>query len=173
MLTQFFTVYRKVLRVEFEEYSSLFVITDVHVSSESDRRGYHGTVLLTPSALYLYDQELSDIRMAFACNEIDLRLDQDTPHLICIEKRDIQKSASYCYSNLTDVDGRTKENSNDSSKDSPNPRSSPTSFNFPFLIQMNPRYASLILSQFQYQKDLIEEKMSSELEVLDISAFNT
>ena len=162
-------LHRTVIRVEFEEYANLFVITDVHISSASDQLGYSGAIILTPSAFYLYDRDSNNIRMAFACNEINLRLDEDGPYLIHLDKRDKQQGNGYCFNKIANMKDDDIRSSLESSKDSATSQSSATDFSYPISLQMHPRYTKLLLSQFFYQKDLIEEKMNNEM--LEIASF--
>lgn len=154
---------RKVIRVEFEEYTDLFVITDVHISFASDQSEYDGAVILTRSAFYLYDVCSNNIRMAFACNEINLRLDEDAPYMIYLEKRDKQCEDTYCFDQIgvknDDSEGSRGSSRNDSSAS----HSINTDSGYPVSLQMHPRYTALLLSEFTHQRDLIEERIDEAM----------
>ena len=168
-LISLFLSTRKVIRVEFEEYANLFVITDVNISFGSDQNGYDGAVILTTSAFYLYDMNLNNIRMAFACNDINLKLDQSTPYLIYLEKDDRHRETGYCVSQMPEVKADDSQCNRETSKSSANSQSTLIDVSYPITLQMHPTYAKLLLSQFSYQKDLSEEKISKE--ALEIASF--
>ena len=154
--------------MEFEEYANLFVITDVNISFASDQDGYYGAVILTPSAFYLYDRDLNNIRMAFACSEICLRLEEVTPFLVFVEKVGVDRRIGYCLSQMPNI------NSDDlqANRDSPEPlnfQPTPIDISYPISLKMHPTQAKLLLSQFCHHKDLSEEEINKE--VLDIASF--
>ena len=162
--------YRKVIRLEFAEYDELFITNDVHISSISDRQGYSGAVILTPSALYLYDIQINNIRMAISCNEINMRQGKDGPHAVYIEKLGKQQAIGYGYSDLSNmsIGEQERQVSHDSSRDS---STSQSSFSYPICLQMSPKFAGLLLSQFAFQKRIAEDQIADEIEHFEIDVF--
>ena len=145
------------------------MITDVNINFASDQSGYEGAVILTPSAFYLYDRDLNNIRMAFACNEITLRLDEGTPYLIYLEKGDRHREAGYCASQMPEVKADESQCNRETSNNSVSPRNAIIDASYPISLQMHPTYAKLLFSQFFYQKDLSEENVNKE--ALEIASF--
>ena len=150
-------IFRKVIRLDFDRAANLFIVNDVLVTSKADKQGYKGAVILTSSALYLYDLDVNNIRKAFSCNEIILRQDKDGPHVISIEKLECAAQVGYgmpdtCYDDVNQLEFSTRVRiSNDC---------------FPIRLQMSPRFATLLISEFRFQKYIGDERLSSELETL-------
>ena len=143
------------------------MITDVNLSFASDQGGYYGAVILTPSAFYLYDRDLNNIRMAFACSEICLRLEEGTPFQVFVEKVGMNRGIGYCLNQMPSM------NSDDlqTNRDSPEPLNFlPTTIDvsYPISLKMHPTQAKLLLSQFCHHKDLSEEEINKE--ILDIAS---
>ena len=159
---------RKVIRVEFEEYANLFVITDVNIRFASEQNGYDGAIILTPSALYLY--ELNNIRMAFACNEVTLRVDQSTTYQIHLEKICKHRKREYCFDQMTDIKADDVQYNRESDRDSIISQSPTVDISDPIVLQMHPTYVKLLLSQFCHQKDLSDERVTDQ--AVEVASFN-
>lgn len=106
--------------------------------------------------------------MAFACNEINLRLEEDGHYIVYLEKRDKKHDDGYCYNQIENINNGSLQSSRESSKDSSSSHTTVDSNNA-ISMEMHPRYSSLLLSQFSYQRDLIEEKLNEE--VLELVSF--
>ena len=95
---------------------------------------------------------------------------KDGPHAVYIEKLGKQQAIGYGYNDLSntsigELEGKV---SHDSSRDS---STSQSSFSYPIFLQMSPKFAGLLLSQFAFQKRIAEEQIADELENFEIDIF--
>ncbi len=138
----------------------MFIIKDVYVTSPYDKHGYKGSVILTSSALYLYDNAVNNIRKAFSCNEISLRLSKDGPHTIYIDQLENMSRTGYGLNVNEDTFISEKRGLKDTA-------SSISSI----CLQIDPRLAVLLLSQFNFQKNMAEERLVDEIGTFGIGVF--
>lgn len=99
-----------------------------------------------------------------------MRLGKDGPHVVYVEKLGKQQTIGYGYSDLSNmsIDELERQVSHDSRRDS---STSQSSFSYPIFLQMSPKFAGLLLSQFAYQKCIAEEQIADEIENFEINIF--
>ena len=99
-----------------------------------------------------------------------MRQGKDGPHTVYVEKLGKQQAIGYGYSDLSNmgIDELERQVSHDSSRDS---STSQSSFSYPIFLQMSPKFAGLLLSQFAFQKRIAEEQIADEIEHFEIDVF--
>ena len=145
-----------------------------------DKETYEGSLILTPTSLYLYQRCTNNIRQAFSNSDINLRQDEGQPQIVYVDKQKSKMSEERLGIPVTTEGQANLQQFFESFQRTP---LTPVTINSSngmvnviqaaksqsIAIHINPTFASLLVSQFSYNKCIVDEKMTAELDLLEIT----